>query len=125
MKNQRGYSIIEVITALTLLSILGLNFYSPKNQSQLKSKASLLRNKIAYNSLLAQFSGTEKNIEFTDKLTGGVEFSHIKFGQLGPNKKILTLRANGNATPGSIILTDGETTCIIKQALRGAISLKC
>ena len=56
----------------------------------------------------------------------GVRLVSARFGSIAGDAAVLTLRKDGSATPGSVILQDAELhQCKIVQALRGARRLEC
>jgi hypothetical protein len=142
----RGFSVIDLITALGLLAVISAIGYQSarivSQRSAVRQIANSLLEELNNQAAQSMVSGTQTLAAY-NKQKNEIVFSTaapvskqklfalppslgitMQFGNLA-DRSTLELRPDGTATPGTITLADSTGVCRISQALWGARTLTC
>ena len=131
--NIRGYSLMELLVVMLLLTILSAGFsrFHLKNRikmackkterflSNSQSKALATNTRINLEILNSEIKELDSNSKFT--LPKGLTFQIAQFGNLLYGPKTISFEANSWSSPGKLtLLGNNDTTCTIYQSILGA-----
>ena len=144
MQNILGYSLVELILSLSLVSILlamgSLSAPAGLNSAKLKRTTNDVHATLEHAALEARRTGEEIDcVFFKEKsalaflnsskhylLPSSLQIVKAKFGNPGKSSNVLTIRADGSASPGTITIRNNNgQSCSIIQSMRGARRVEC